>query len=102
MAHRSFTDSLGRSWDVWTVVPANVERRLAQDGKWSGPERRHTQEFRVRLGRQWTNGWLAFETAGEKRRLAPIPDAWEDLRVDALESLLQRARRVPPSRRLVE
>lgn len=65
-------------------------------------DRRHQEEFRVLLGRQWTNGWLAFETRGEKRRLAPIPSGWEDMTPEALESPLKEATLVQPSRRLVE
>ena len=30
----------------------------------------------MKIGAQWTKGWLAFETGGEKRRLAPYPPDW--------------------------
>ena len=103
MAHRVFTDSTGRKWDVWTVVPSRVERRERQDATaWVGPERRHQEEYRVLLGGQWTYGWLAFETAGEKRRLAPIPDGWEAMTPRELDELLEQATLVRPSRRLAE
>lgn len=103
MPHRVFTDSAGRRWDVWTVIPSRVERRQHQDAlAWQGPERRQQEEYRVLLGGQWTYGWLAFETSGEKRRLAPIPDGWEEMTPGELGELLARATLVRPSRRLVE
>jgi hypothetical protein len=46
------------------------------------------------------SGWLCFEAGPEKRRLTPIPSGWQEAPDDALEGLLERARRVP--RRLLE
>ena len=104
MSHRDFADSLGRKWDVWTVIPSRVERRQRQDAApvWTGPERRGRDEYRVRLGGQFTYGWLTFETAGEKRRLAPVPDAWEEMTPTELEQLLSRATLVQPARRVAQ
>jgi hypothetical protein len=102
MAHRVFTDSAGRTWDVWTVTPSRAERRLNPDPEWEGSERRRTTEYRILLGGEWVSGWLAFETAGEKRRLAPYPENWAELTAAELEALCARAIRVKPSRRLVE
>jgi hypothetical protein len=62
MSHRVVTDSSGAPWQIWAVRPTR------RDG--------------VRtLATEFQHGWLAFERLGgpgEKRRLAPIPDAWED------------------------
>lgn len=91
MSHRVFNDSLGRKWDAWTVIPSRVERRKATGDAWSGSDRRHHDEFRVFLGGRWTNGWLAFETKGEKRRLSPIPDKWEEATPTELEALCMQA-----------
>lgn len=102
MAHRTFTDSTGRAWDVWTVVPSRVERRRQDGGPPAGDtERRHHDESRVLLAEEWAEGWLTFETKGEKRRLAPFPDAWPELSPLELEMLCQGATLVPPSRRTV-
>jgi hypothetical protein len=104
MAHREFTDTLGRSWNVWSVVPERAERRRRPDVVARAAERRlrHNKEFRVPLGEQWVDGWLAFETKGEKRRLAPIPHDWEAATEEQLHRLLERAEQIRPPRRLAE
>ena len=106
MAHRTFRDSLGRKWDVWTVTPSKIERRdrsaPAVPPDPPGVERRKHEEYRVLLGNEWSRGWLAFETAGEKRRLARYPDDWDEMQPEQLQELCQRAVEVTPSRRLVE
>ena len=48
------------------------------------------------------HGWLAFESDGEKRRLAPVPDAWEELSANALEKLCREAIVAPRTRTLTE
>jgi hypothetical protein len=50
----------------------------------------------------WSGGWLAFETQGEKRRLAPYPADWAEKNDAELEALCGRAIPVRPSRRLIE
>ena len=84
------------------MVPSRVERRMNTATVWAGPERRKREEYRVMLGDQWAHGWLAFETRGEKRRLAPIPDGWEEMTARDLQELLSRAVPVSPGRRLIE
>jgi hypothetical protein len=103
MAHRTFLDSLGRRWEAWTVVPNRVERRVAGDvARPTGSERRRQSEARVLLAEQWARGWLAFETRGEKRRVALFPADWIELGDRELEALCKRGVPVTPSRRLVE
>ena len=104
MAHREFTDALGRNWNVWSVVPERAERRRRDEGDLITERRREgNKEFRVPLGEQWLDGWLAFETKGEKRRLAPIPDDWEQATDDQLHRMLERAEQIRrPPRRLAE
>ena len=59
--------------------------------------------FRVPLGRAWAEGWLVFETAGEKRRLAPVPPNWMQLSDEDLDQLRERAVvTTRPTRRLIE
>ena len=79
MALRSFTDSDGHAWRVWNVVPQYENR--SEDLLTPG----------------LAGGWLCFEDDHEKRRLSPIPDAWESAAPDALEAYCRRA--VPVSRR---
>lgn len=104
MAHREFTDSIGRVWNVWSVVPERAERRRKSSEASGVAERRQHQdrEFRVPLGEQWTHGWLAFETKGEKRRLAPIPDDWETATGEQLGRMLERADPIRRPRRLAD
>jgi hypothetical protein len=105
MAHRTFRDSFGREWEVWSVVPDNVERREAAQPAMvhAEAERRKRREFRVPLGRRWVNGWLCFETRGEKRRLAPFPDDWAARSDHELEQLCEHATVVKLGpRRLIE
>ena len=101
MAHRTFRDASGRFWDVWTVIPSGVERRRSAVAA-PEMERRRVQEFRVILGDRLADGWLAFQTEGERRRLAPYPDEWAEMTDAELEALCRRAVVVAPPRRLVE
>ena len=75
MAHRTFADAQGVTWEVWDTVP-DASRRMVQPG--------------------YADGWLTFQADGEKRRLAPIPVAWADLPEPHLEILRRRAVGVPP------
>lgn len=75
MAYTEFTDGTGRSWRVWQTVP------------------RLTKLFSARAP-DWADGWLTFESEGEKRRLAPVPSGWESLSPGRLELLCQMAQPV--------
>ena len=88
MAHREFIDSASRTWQVWEVIPTQAQR--------SGDpvsERREAFEQsaaitgRAALVGPMASGWLCFETAGEKRRLAPYPDDWSRMTDQQLEQL---------------
>ncbi len=70
MAHREFTDLQGRRWAVWEVYPRVGTRPVL-------PE--------------LAEGWLAFESSWEKRRLAPIPPDWLELPAEALHKLCRQA-----------
>jgi len=107
--YRTFLDTTGRRWEVWLVTPAAAERRKADrraaaassEGLAGGVERRHTPERRrapfhrtVAVAGEYSHGWLCFESEGEKRRLAPIPDGWQEAGPDRLSTWLQAAKRV--------
>jgi hypothetical protein len=85
------------------VSPSIADRRV-QSIPWDPPliERRKRNEPRVKIGSEWANGWLAFETRGQKRRLAKYPADWESLSDEALDDLCTTATEVTPPRRLVE
>jgi hypothetical protein len=105
MAHREFDGTDGRHWVVWSVQPEYAERRGLSPTR-SQPavpppavERREHHEFRVSLGGKLSQGWLCFETDGEKRRLSPVPMTWETLPHAELEALCATASKVQhPSR----
>lgn len=97
MTHRKIKDGVGRGWDVWEVYPSAVEQRMSGEypavnaAKPSQPEKR---EMRIRVPSALQEGWLAFQSGNERRRLAPIPENWIALDDEALIRLLARADRL--------
>ena len=88
MTHRQFKDRQGKTWDVWQVHPAAAERRFSERRvndeerldaaeRRSGLERREGRLSRTPVAAEFAYGWLCFETPGEKRRLAPVPEDWD-------------------------
>jgi hypothetical protein len=68
MSFREFTDAAGVRWQVWATTPSRGNVRP-----------------------QFAAGWLAFECAAERRRLAPIPPEWTEADHDALCAFLAQA-----------
>jgi hypothetical protein len=97
MTQRTFTDSLGRAWNVWNVDPSRVERRKTPPTVPRVVERRHS-EPRALLASELADGWLAFETTNAKRRLANYPEAWVMMSDIDLERLCERATAGRPPR----
>lgn len=82
MASRDFVDSEGVSWMVWSVTPSEMSSVLK---RLTGTEERRLP-------------WLVFQSAdGERRRLVPAPDGWEQCDAYTLERWMMRAERVPPA-----
>ena len=83
--HRAFIDATGVTWDVWAVYPEGRPSQLSA------------------LPGSFQTGWLVFESAGEKRRLSPIPSGWAALSAEALAQLCEKAstatRRARPRQR---
>jgi hypothetical protein len=107
MAHREFTDSRQVTWQVWDVYPALGDRRGPfRDRRYfmrEAQDRRTALDIaRLPMNPAYARGWLAFQSAQEKRRLAPVPDAWEGLDGPSLERLCQAATPVGRPRRLIE
>ena len=107
MPHRQFTDSKQTTWEVWDVEPSHAERRLSEGDRRrsrrdSGERRRAEDRARVRIRSDLAHGWLAFESKHDRRRLAPIPDGWDQLDESALEQLLQQAQSIGRPRRLLD
>jgi len=68
---RTIRDGDGRSWRVWHVVPQSQVLRSAAAGM--------------------MEGWLCFESEGDKRRLVSPPADWERLPDRELVGMLGRA-----------
>jgi hypothetical protein len=76
MAVREFSDSKNIVWRVWDVTTAQMHPATKNE------------DFMGDLA----DGWLAFESAYEKRRLpAPYPDDWSTMTIPELEALCQQA-----------
>lgn len=92
MALRDFTDAAGRTWTVWSVHPSSDIRLRSTPSSAGEPD----QHDLLR------DGWLVFETRGERRRLVPIPSDWEVADEVSLAELCGRAMPVPTRRRLID
>jgi hypothetical protein len=68
-----FVDSNGVKWRVWNTVPAS----------------------RASLSGEFEQGWLTFESAIGRRRLAPIPPNWDGAAPDRLELMCRAAADAP-------
>ena len=76
MSVREFTDSRNVVWRVWDVTTAQMHPVTKNE------------EFMGDLA----DGWLAFESPSEKRRLAaPYPTNWASMSIPELEALCQQA-----------
>lgn len=104
MPLRSFRSADDTQWLVWSVVPGprrDPERRAGYDRRspepvllYTGPERRVAPDrraARAMVRPELQDGWLVFESAAERRRLSPIPPAWEQYTEAALERMCARA-----------
>ena len=74
MALREYRDAAGTEWRVWQVTPGSMTGRAMVD----------------EMPEELRNGWLCFQSASEKRRLSPMPRAWEN-RSDEELDVLRRA-----------
>jgi hypothetical protein len=68
MSYRTFQDASGEEWQVWDVFPSTDVRNTLQ------------------------GGWLTFQSAEEKRRLAPVPLYWVSADDAELRRLLESAK----------
>ncbi len=76
MTVREFTDSKNVVWRVWDVTTAQLQPATKSEA------------FMEDLA----DGWLAFESASEKRRLAaPYPAGWTTMSIPELEALCREA-----------
>jgi hypothetical protein len=76
MATRTFRDTAGVEWLIWSVTPGQHTRR---PGKTVST-----------LPDELVEGWLCFESTVGKRRFYPVPPEWETL-TDLQLAILCRA-----------
>ncbi len=102
MPLRSFNDQSGVQWEVWEAHAALEERRRDDDRR---AEPRGMADRRD-VGSARTNdtneGWLVFRSDNARRRHIPIPLAWDKLRDEELEALMQNSRPSGPRSRVTE
>ncbi len=126
MPSRIFVDDHGIEWTVLAVEPTWTERRSGRQrrivslddeesaqferlrgDRRAGDDRRREHPGSIPRGKiagALEGGWLAFEGAGERRRLAPVPPGWFNASDAELVELLARARvrdGAPPAQREV-
>ena len=70
-----------------TLDTSAVRERVATD-------RRRFSFRRVGVAAAYEHGWLCFECEDEKRRLAPVPDTWDNAEPEQLQAWCQAAKRV--------
>lgn len=100
MSLRTFTDSAGREWEAYDVIPRADERRRydrrSAEVKAAELEDRRDSDRRLTVGGvehiASKAGWLCFESHDERRRLTPIPEDWARCDEAKLQTYLQEAR----------
>jgi hypothetical protein len=100
MTPRHIKDANGVLWIVWQVTPELSPRRDAD-----------TEPIAIAWGRKldtpatqragYSDGWLAFKCATQRRRLTPFPKGWSWKSDDELVELLARATPAPEPRALL-
>ena len=75
--HRVFDDYRGIRWQVFAVFPSE-----ATQGK-------------AALPATFREGWLAFKSETELRRVAPVPAKWIELSIEELRELCHKATAAP-------
>jgi hypothetical protein len=71
---RTVRDTQGRSWRIWHVMPQSA--------------------VLVQTSPEMGQGWLCFESDGDKRRLVQPPERWATMSDDELLKLMARAAEV--------
>ncbi len=108
MGYRTVRDSDGTEWQIWEVKPVWTERRAADRRSADSPalplgeERRANTDrrgafdpSRPRISPGLEQGWLAFASPEERRRIAPAPAGWEEMPDEALIRLCRSAATCP-------
>jgi hypothetical protein len=84
MALREFRDGRGVEWTVWVTTPDAI----------------HVGTMRGHVLGEYQDGWLTFECAVERKRLAPFPKDWDVLSDAELEHWCEQAK-APRARKAI-
>jgi len=105
MAHREFNDERGLPWEVWDVVPERRDRRSGVERRKHARETFDRRKMRVLsavITGDLAKGWLVFSSKFERRRYAPLPEAWANASDDQLRTWCAAAVSIGQPRRLIE
>ena len=94
MERRTFIADDGVAWTVWTIYPTMAERRAGRERRpldRNGRERRRRAQIRSVFVQDMKHGWLTFQSAHERRRLAPARDDIDELSDAELSALVAQA-----------
>ncbi len=97
MSNRRIQDQHGTTWDIWDVLPGDVLAG-SYDRRTSDRPRVTTPQATPTVQPELENGWLCFQSAGERRRFTPIPADWFGFSDTDLRELLDTATPVAPIR----
>lgn len=78
---RTVTDTQGRNWRIWHVVPQSA--------------------VLLQTSPQMSQGWLCFESDGDKRRMTQPPEGWATMTDAELLELLDGASEVKKTEKKV-
>jgi hypothetical protein len=73
VALREYRDDEGVTWRVWAVMPSSVSKS------------------EIAVAGRFLAGWLCFDCGAEKRRLKPVPSAWDQRTDHELDALRRTA-----------
>jgi len=93
---RQIRDASGEVWIVWQVTaPVRPRRDLDTEPVSIAWGRRLSPPAGLAPG--YADGWLAFKSATERRRLSPFPKGWAWRSDEELLELLERATTTGPA-----
>lgn len=107
MSYRTFSDDSGRQWEAWDVIPRGImlaapERRTIPDRRGDPPrlvsleDDRRAGMRRVAVSPGMEQGWLAFRSGADRRRISPIPDGWSEWTDERLREACAHAHVIGP------
>lgn len=98
MPHRKIIDAENRTWEVWEVIPIRVAEKVDEERRRKPRPESSLIASRIVVPQELEQGWLAFQSEAERRRIIPIPEGWAAKSDAELVELLGRATRIADAR----